>query len=86
MGQAGQEASATTEQGGGSWATYISTVNLADSPLDSSRSPSWAECNLGILGKRCCKKGQGSGPGKSQRDRNCSMRDLSGSVRRTDLN
>ena len=68
MGQAGREASATAEQGGGSWATYISAVNLADSPLDSSRSPSWAECNLGILGKRCCKKGQGSGPGKSRKD------------------
>lgn len=65
MGQAGREASATAEQGGGSWATYISAVNLADSPLDSSRSPSRVECNLGILGKRRCKKGQGSGPGKS---------------------
>lgn len=35
MGQAGQGASEAAEQGGGSWATYISVVNPADSPGQS---------------------------------------------------
>lgn len=49
MGRAGQGGLAAAEQGGGSWATYISTVNPADSPLDSScPRPFWVECNLGI--------------------------------------
>lgn len=42
---------------GASSATYISAVNLADSPPESSYSASWVEWNLGILGKRCSKEG-----------------------------
>lgn len=57
-GRQGGEASAAAAQGGGSSATYISAVNLADSPLDSSHSPFRVEYNLGILGKRCSKGGQ----------------------------
>lgn len=42
----GGKASAAAEQKGGSAATYIFTVNLADSPLDSSRSLSWWNATL----------------------------------------
>lgn len=42
----GGKASAAAEQKGGSAATYISAVNLADSPLDSSRSHSWWNATL----------------------------------------
>lgn len=62
LGKVGREASATAEQGGGSRATYISAVNLADSPLDSSRSSSWVEMQPWHPGKAMLQERAGQRP------------------------
>lgn len=64
----GGKASAAAEQRGGSAATYISAANLADSPPDSSRSPSWWSAALASRERDAPRLGRAGALAKARED------------------
>ena len=72
------------QQGGGSRATYISAESPADSPWTAPACRLGWEATVALWEGNTPGKGSGSGLGKSWSGGNHSMRDLSGSMGRTD--